>query len=295
MVVLHRDLRPSNVLISGEYWSDVKKEQINLLDFDLSWYKGASGSEFYMNAAQALGYLAPEQLNVRSNYSTRTALVDVYGLGMLLYFILSAEIPLASASTRNDWLERAQVAARRAFNSHWNSTVHRALRLIVSSTDEIQPRRPSLQEFIDEIDVLVGIHEGLYPLDPQSILEELVVRVLGQDAVADHRGMSDRFEATTSSGVYFKAQTNRDTFSFAIEYTVSENSNRQGRGKYLSQSMDKAKAALRGIAAIDERRSGTQLGRNLLYFSTGIPNGIAGVNRLSAAVGTAMAEIPVRA
>src|SRR5690606_35517164 len=45
-IILHRDLRPSNIMITGEYWERVTKEDIRILDFDLSWFQGASGAEF---------------------------------------------------------------------------------------------------------------------------------------------------------------------------------------------------------------------------------------------------------
>lgn len=47
--VLHRDLRPSNVMLKGYDHSEISKEDVCVLDFDLSWFKGATGSDYYMS------------------------------------------------------------------------------------------------------------------------------------------------------------------------------------------------------------------------------------------------------
>src|SRR5262249_19122978 len=55
--ILHRDLRPSNIMIDGDLWGSGALESVVVLDFDLSWHVGANDDEYIMTNANALGYL----------------------------------------------------------------------------------------------------------------------------------------------------------------------------------------------------------------------------------------------
>jgi eukaryotic-like serine/threonine-protein kinase len=292
--VLHRDLRPSNVMISGEYWTGVSKNQINILDFDLSWYKGASGSEFYMNAAQALGYLAPEQLNSKSKFSTRSALVDVYGVAMLLYFILSRDVPLANASTRTDWRDRVTVAARRTYLRNWRSASLRVFQLIVNATLEEQPERPSLQEFMEEIEVQIAAQFGEFPFDPYSVLLELTTRISGRTDFYQSDPLLSRTNFQTAAGVLVELSADHSTISCVLEYTSAGTSERTGRGSYLKQSLDRAKSALKGVCEIDEKRTGVELGRSILAARAKLPDALKEVDLLEERILRSISELPLR-
>ena len=60
--VLHRDIRPSNVMLRG-FYSDPDKWDVVVLDFDLSWHRGALEKSVIHGSAM-LGYLAPEQIQI---------------------------------------------------------------------------------------------------------------------------------------------------------------------------------------------------------------------------------------
>ena len=85
-LIVHRDLKPSNVLVDTD-------GRVRLLDFgiakplDAVWPGGAPATE--TAALMTPDYAAPEQLT-GENITTAT---DVYGLGMLLFEILTAHRP----------------------------------------------------------------------------------------------------------------------------------------------------------------------------------------------------------
>jgi serine/threonine protein kinase len=86
--VLHRDIRPTNIMFttwSPDDWA------VRLLDFDLSWHKGAIEKSI-LAATSVHGYLAPEQLTVRKGVSSRHASVDSFGFGMTMYYLCASAI-----------------------------------------------------------------------------------------------------------------------------------------------------------------------------------------------------------
>ncbi len=88
-LVVHCDLKPSNILVNAN-------GQIKLLDFGIA---RLMSPDFETATAQHLTpqYASPEQLR---NQSLTTA-SDIYSLGVVLYKILTGELPYASTTTRS--------------------------------------------------------------------------------------------------------------------------------------------------------------------------------------------------
>jgi len=91
--VLHRDLKPSNILLDD-------REEPHVIDFGLA--KRLDNDESTMaSAASAVGtpsYMAPEQAQgLRDQITTAT---DVYGLGTLLYALLTGHSPFHADSAQ---------------------------------------------------------------------------------------------------------------------------------------------------------------------------------------------------
>lgn len=79
--VIHRDLKPPNIL-----FSDKEQTLLKLSDFGLAVKTPDGANDWYGHAGTA-GYMAPEVLN-RQKYGKA---VDIWALGAILFFMLSAE------------------------------------------------------------------------------------------------------------------------------------------------------------------------------------------------------------
>jgi serine/threonine-protein kinase len=92
--VIHRDLKPDNILIETVH----NTERVKVLDFGIAKLREAQTDAFLTQAGTIIGtpqYMSPEQcqgkpLDPRS---------DIYSIGILLYEMLSAEVPFDGDST----------------------------------------------------------------------------------------------------------------------------------------------------------------------------------------------------
>jgi serine/threonine protein kinase len=114
--ILHRDLKPNNIMLK-EFWGKRDEYEVVILDFDLSWYRGAVGMSL-LPGAKLQGYASPELTgNKEAGTTTRNVSVDVYSLGMVIYYAFTLTEPypnmtLATSFTE-DTANRISVAHRK--------------------------------------------------------------------------------------------------------------------------------------------------------------------------------------
>src|SRR5258708_23121411 len=103
--VIHRDLKPENIMIASF-------GQVYLMDWGLARLtktRPASGSRSQMEAPGAVGtphYMAPEQ--ARGNPADMDERSNIFGLGAVLYEIISGHIPYGDDRNPNVILTRAK-------------------------------------------------------------------------------------------------------------------------------------------------------------------------------------------
>src|SRR5262245_57398267 len=89
--ILHRDLKPSNVLV------DAATDQPRVTDFGLAkWLAGESSLTLTGQVLGSPHFMPPEQADARRGKVSRRS--DVFGLGGILYFLLTARPPFQGDS-----------------------------------------------------------------------------------------------------------------------------------------------------------------------------------------------------
>ncbi|MEM6454577.1 MAG: protein kinase [Acidobacteriota bacterium] len=110
--LVHRDIKPANVLVRID---DGGRPRPTIIDFGLVWDPKITAMTHVGQVVGTPAYLAPEQVRGRGNIDART---DVYGLGAVLYQLLTGFPPFADEGSNNldlfvRTLERAPTPPRR--------------------------------------------------------------------------------------------------------------------------------------------------------------------------------------
>jgi eukaryotic-like serine/threonine-protein kinase len=93
--ILHRDLKPENIFLQR---TEEVRPAVKLLDFGVAKVFGERQGESLTSPGTAVGtpeYMPPEQVLERE----MDARSDIYGLGLVLYEMLSGDVPFKSAET----------------------------------------------------------------------------------------------------------------------------------------------------------------------------------------------------
>jgi tetratricopeptide (TPR) repeat protein len=110
--VVHRDLKPANVMLTG---ADNAARAV-VMDFGLARTDQGEGSNGHTVTGALVGtpeYMAPEQIGG----GPVTPATDVYGLGLILFEMLSGARPYAGGTTFESWMRRAREGPRRLSGS----------------------------------------------------------------------------------------------------------------------------------------------------------------------------------
>jgi TolB-like protein/predicted Ser/Thr protein kinase/Flp pilus assembly protein TadD len=129
--ILHRDIKPGNILLDA-------KGEPHLTDFGLA--RLVESESTVTRTMEVLGtpsYMAPEQ--AAGNNATLTSATDVYGLGAVLYQLLTAHPPFAGGTTYETIKLLLEAEPRQP--RLWNPKVDRDLSTICLKCLEKDPQR----------------------------------------------------------------------------------------------------------------------------------------------------------
>ncbi|HVR83050.1 MAG TPA: protein kinase [Planctomycetota bacterium] len=143
--IIHRDLKPTNILVD-------RSGRPVLMDFGIA-RQGDSAATTAITATGAvlgtLGFMAPEQ--IAGNVRQIDARTDVYALGVLLFEILTGQLPLRASSIDEcaQLLKKGKVPGPRAVRKDVPEALDRLCRKAMAIRQEDRP--PSAADFAAEL------------------------------------------------------------------------------------------------------------------------------------------------
>ena len=288
--VLHRDLKPSNIMLRGYDWDPHPTSyDVVVLDFDLCWHKGSKERDVVFEARRDLGYLAPEQINPNSPFSTRNARVDSFGVGMVMSFSFSGENPPANQVQTKDWdRDVYSMMSNRWKSFAWRSTPQRIARLILGLTAVEQNLRLDLGAAGFELESILSTNRGHLEDTPTGLIAEELMH----DAVGGHRyewnGDTNAAIVSLATGATVKcigddrdqtivvksmlrseaATDRRNIWKFFKSDSIEQLKNRMQKAGWQSVEADSGQGQLKidALAPVDEVRA------DFKRFSDGLQN-----------------------
>ena len=188
-VVVHRDVRPPNVMLK-DFQQKGDPIDITLIDFDLSWHKDAMGKSVQLTPS-IHGYLAPEQYEFSNVNTSRSSLVDSFGLAMTIYFIVLGRHPKFEEPRRADWQSALHQNFRYTKCNRWLVIPCRMARLVYKGTLIDQSERIDMTSMVVELDNLLNLCENDKIANIRLFIEEVALR---------SEMLKDRYEWNEASG-----------------------------------------------------------------------------------------------
>lgn len=245
--VLHRDIRPSNVMLKG-FFDDIHTGwEVVVLDFDLSWHKDALEQSISQHASTALGYLAPEQANRVQGVSTRNTLVDTFGFGMTTYFVMTGKHPRAGDNLASNWMESIYEGIPKSGDSVIKSSRRRMARLIGEATKYEQKSRISFEGYKYYIEEMWNFFT-----EPENVsvlefwVEEMAARAFSNLDRYSWNADLNSAEVQLVSGVNITlAEMPQKGIELTCEYSSKGTSNYRNISKFLPNAINKSRSTLK--------------------------------------------------
>jgi hypothetical protein len=226
------------------YVPDRSEWEVVILDFDLSWHKDAL--EQSVCAEQfASGYLAPEQIQRNCDVSTRSALVDSFGLGMTLFFLRTGQDPLPYQHRHARWKEALCDHAAAHPCRTWKSLPLRFFRLIEQATQDEQHKRWDMTKILGELTNLrQAIEQPLELRSAEHLAEEVATRGFDHPYRWDFDGLAAILELPTGLTASCKASESERAVHLRLDWKATGKQHQSRVTKWIGDVLPQVKSIL---------------------------------------------------
>lgn len=261
--VLHRDVRPSNIMVPHYYssigggTSNPEKYNVKLLNYDLSWHKDAGGRVISGNMEES-GYYSPEHIVAGERFA-RTTLVDSYGIGMCIYFAFSKQKPPTGGSKSTDWKKLLETTFRINSRLAWHSAPIRVRRLIEQATAPDPQMRITLDRIRSELSLIrEAVEQNFERLPPDFWAEELISRSEAAAYEVDVTGSEFRREPRAGRIILFSGNLRRRSVVVRFSNQAQGYTNKSSIDRIWREKLSSARDILvsAGWDIGDETRAG---------------------------------------
>ena len=173
--VIHRDVKPENIIMSFEQEGTELNYRPKLTDFDLAWFSTAT--VFTKEGVGSLIYAAPEQLSKPQSSVAHDNTTDIYAFGQLSFFFICRRDPVPLLSNNKRALGEALLS--------WG--VADAAKMMLEIYERCTQQNPSdryndFREICDqlyEIMQLISETDHQKPIGPDEFIRELIFAIIG--------------------------------------------------------------------------------------------------------------------
>lgn len=251
--VLHRDVRPSNIMVPDYHYSEIEASDHKiercatvLLNYDMSWHVTAKGNTIAGNLEES-GFYAPEMINgIQENTARRTS-VDAYGVGMTLYFAYTRAMPPSGGSKSTDWRGLLDSAFRPNKALSWHSAPVRLRRIIEFATLPDEDRRLSVGAIGSRIEMLLRAVQGRFDeMSTDFWAEELLCRAFSYREYKCNREETEfSHEPVPGRLIWMKANFKTNSVEMRFENASTGAANRRVAGKSWNDKLASAREILK--------------------------------------------------
>jgi serine/threonine protein kinase len=231
--VLHRDVRPSNVMAPNYQWDELEAADLNidrhetvLLNYDMSWHVNAKGQSLSGNIVES-GFYAPELIEESSDIVARTTTVDSYGIGMTLFYLYTKQAPPTAGSKSTDWETTLENKFRANKELIWKSAADRLRRIVYDSTRPLEEERISVARIRARLEMLfmaiMGKHDKL---TADIWAEELMFRSTSENYVVNESETEFRKVIKQGREIVFRGDIRKNIVELKFINTGTESTDR---------------------------------------------------------------------
>jgi|GEM_PF-2297835 len=203
--ILHRDLNPHNIYLTGSF------ESLRITGFGVPFLKDFSKIESNLESLEIFAYVSPEIYGVIPHNVDRRC--DIYSAGIIFYRMLTGTLPYRSDSVSG--IIHQHLAMLPSKPSEINSRIPRALDDIVM---KMMAKNP--EERYDDVTALIADLDrflGVPPAEPRDTLKKRTRLINHEKKFGMLRFLYDRMEASSGNVILVKGDAGSGKTRFIEE------------------------------------------------------------------------------